>query len=122
MDADAGGSIVAAAWQRTSLSVCPGPSRTARELIEFETLLMTPHDYLTEDGLVMLLLCSSLGLDQKAPGFCSPLTLSEWNKLAAKVSDSPLKSPSGLLGHNASDLHKALELPTDEAERIAQLL
>src|SRR5258707_2531907 len=84
---------------------------------------MTPHDYLTEDGLAMLLLCSTLGLEQKAePGLASPLTLSEWNKLALKISSSPLKSPCGLLGQAVADLGKTLELPPDEAERLAQLL
>src|SRR6266481_1802142 len=82
---------------------------------------MTPHDYLTEDGMAMLLLCSTLG-QKGAPDVASPLTLSEWNKLALKISGSPLKSPCGLLGQNAADLGKALEIPPDEAARLAQLL
>src|SRR5947207_5341583 len=84
---------------------------------------MTRNEYLTEDGLVILLLCSALGLEEKtAPGFCAPMTLSEWNKLAARISNSPLKSPGGLLGLSAAELGKALEVPADEAERLAQLL
>jgi predicted Rossmann fold nucleotide-binding protein DprA/Smf involved in DNA uptake len=84
---------------------------------------MTPHDFLTEDGMAILLLCSSLGLEQKsAPGFCPPLTLSEWNKLATRISSSPLKSASGLLGHSVAELGGTLEIPPDEAERLAQLL
>src|SRR6266699_241938 len=84
---------------------------------------MTAHDYLSEDGLAVLLLCSGLGIDQKtAPGFASPFTLSEWTKLAAKIAGSPLKQPCALLGRSTADLVKTLQIAPDEAERIEQLL
>src|SRR5712692_1437534 len=84
---------------------------------------MTARDYLTEDGMAVLLLCSMLGLEEKAsPGFAAPLTLSEWNKLAAKLPKSAVKSPAGLFGQNATELAKALEIPPDEGERVAKLL
>ena len=84
---------------------------------------MSPQDYLCQDGLAVLLLCSMLGIDEKnAPGFVSPLTLSEWNKLDLKISNSSLKTPCALLGLGAAELAKALEISPDEAERLGQLL
>src|SRR5437879_5406295 len=84
---------------------------------------MNANDYLSEDGLVLLLLCSMLGLDEKtSPGFASPLTLSEWNKLAPALSASPLKSPGGLLGQSAAELAKALVVAPEQAERLVKLL
>jgi len=84
---------------------------------------MTGHEFLSEDGLVVLALCSGLGYDSKTgAGLASPLTLSEWNKLASVISNSSLKNPAGLLGHDSADLGKALQIPLDEAERLARLL
>jgi len=84
---------------------------------------MNSNDYLSEDGLVILLICSMLGLDEKmSPGFVSPLTLSEWNKLAPVISNSPLKYPGGVLGQNATQLAGALKISSEEAERLASLL
>ena len=84
---------------------------------------MTARDYLSEDGLAVLLLCSMLGLDErKAPGFVPPLTLSEWNKLEGKIFPSSLKAPSGLFGQNARELGETLDLPSEEAERVLKLL
>lgn len=71
----------------------------------------------------MLLLCSALGLDQKKTlGSPAPLTLSEWNKLAARIAASSLKTPAGLLGQAAAELSRVIEIPPEEAERLARLL
>jgi len=84
---------------------------------------MTGHEFLSEDGLVVLALCSGLGYDSKTgAGLASPLTLSEWNKLASVISNSSLKNPAGILGQESADLGKALQIPIDEAERLATLL
>ncbi len=84
---------------------------------------MTSNDYLSDDGLAVLLLCSALGLNQKNfPGAASPLTLSEWNKLESQLANSPLKSPAGLLGQSASQLSEALSLAPEDPERLARLL
>ena len=84
---------------------------------------MNAHEYLSDDGQAILLLCSSLALPPTAKATdLSPLKLSEWNQLARKISESSLKTPAALQGHSADDLAKALSLPTDEAERIVRLL
>ena len=67
MDADGGIGNLAPARERTGLSVRPGQSFAAGKLIDF--FKMNANDYLSEDGLVILLLCSMLGLDEKtSPG------------------------------------------------------
>lgn len=84
---------------------------------------MNAHEYLSDDGQTMLLLCSSLALPPTAAEMdLSPLKLSEWNQLERKIRESPLKTPSALHGRTADELAKALTLPTDEAERIIRLL
>src|SRR5947207_564009 len=84
---------------------------------------MTAHNYLSEDGMAIVLLCSAFGLDRKSlPDSPVPLTLSEWNELAPKISESSLQQPAGLLGQSADALSKALQTPASEAQRMAQLL
>lgn len=84
---------------------------------------MNVHEYLSDDGQAMLLLCSSLALPPMAKETgMSPFTLSEWNELARKIAGSPLKTPASLQGRSAGELGKLLALPVDEAERIARLL
>ena len=47
---------------------------------------MNVSDYLNDDGLVLLALCSAFGLPEgAAAGGTAPFTLSEWNKLARQV-------------------------------------
>jgi predicted Rossmann fold nucleotide-binding protein DprA/Smf involved in DNA uptake len=55
-------------------------------------------------------------------GETNPFTLSEWNKLARQIQDSPLKRPAGLQGWTASDLARELAIRPGDAERIAGLL
>ena len=84
---------------------------------------MNVSDYLNDDGLVMLALCSAFGLPEgAAAGETAPFTLSEWNKLARQVHDSPLKQPAALQGRTAADLARELTIPPDDAERIVSLL
>ena len=52
----------------------------------------------------------------------APFTLSEWNKLARQIHDSPLKQPAALQGRTAADLARELALPPDDAERVVRLL
>src|ERR1051325_759293 len=79
---------------------------------------MDVRDYLSDDGQVMLALCSAFGL----PEGTEPFKLSEWNQLARQIQDSSLKEPSVLRGQSAEALAKELSLPLDEAERIVALL
>ena len=84
---------------------------------------MNAHEFLSDDGQAMLLLCSSLALPPTAKEMdLSPLKLGEWNELERKLLASSLKSPAALQGRSADELAKALALPTDEAERITRLL
>jgi predicted Rossmann fold nucleotide-binding protein DprA/Smf involved in DNA uptake len=84
---------------------------------------MNAHEYLSDDGQTMLLLCSSLALPPTAKETdLSPLKLGEWNQLERKIRASSLKNPAVLQGRGADELAKALALPTDEAERITRLL
>ena len=75
---------------------------------------------LTADSQAMLLLCSRLGLSDEAGP--KPLTLREWNRLAARLLDSSLKTPGALLGLSGADLKAELALSDAEAERLALLI
>ena len=75
---------------------------------------------LTADSQVMLLLCSHLGLSRDDGPV--PLTLREWNLLARKLLDSPVRAPGGLLGLSVDALQAYLSLPEDEAQRLTRLL
>ena len=84
---------------------------------------MNAHEYLSDDGQAMLLLCSSLALPPTAKETdLLPLKLSEWNDLERKLLASSLKNPAALQGRDANELAKTLALPIDEAERIVRLL
>ena len=84
---------------------------------------MNAHEYLSDDGQAMLLLCSSLALPPTATETdLSPLKLGEWNQLERKIRESSLKSPAALHDRSADELAKMLALPADQAERIARLL
>jgi predicted Rossmann fold nucleotide-binding protein DprA/Smf involved in DNA uptake len=84
---------------------------------------MNIHDCLGDDGQVLLALCSAFALpDGSAVGGAAPFTLSEWNRLARQIHDSPLKRPAALQGREAGELAKELALAPEEAERIVCLL
>jgi predicted Rossmann fold nucleotide-binding protein DprA/Smf involved in DNA uptake len=84
---------------------------------------MNVSDYLNDDGLVVLALCSAFGLPEGGGnGEPAPFTLSEWNKLARQIHGSPLKHPAALAGRTAEALAKDLTLAPEDAERVARLL
>src|ERR1019366_1687166 len=84
---------------------------------------MNVSDYLGDDGLVLLALCSAFGLPEGAAADgTAPFTLSEWNKLARQVHDSPLKRPAALQGRTSADLGRELSIAPDDAERVVRLL
>lgn len=84
---------------------------------------MNVSDYLSDDGLALLALCSAFALPEgAAAGGTAPFTLSEWNKLGRKIHDSPLKQPAALHGRAADQLVKDLSILPGDAERIVQLL
>ena len=84
---------------------------------------MNVRDYLSDDGMVVLAVCSAFALPEAgAAGGATPFTLSEWNKLARQIQDSPLKEPAALQGLSAADLGRELAILPGDAERIAALL
>ena len=84
---------------------------------------MSVFDYLSDDGQVLVLLCSGFALptDAATTGLV-PFKLSEWNQLARRIHDSALSRPSALLGLKPTDLATALTVPAEDAERIVRLL
>jgi DNA processing protein len=84
---------------------------------------MDVNDYLSDDGLAVLALCSALALPEEvAAGGAAPFTLSEWNKLARQIHDSSLKQPAALHGRSGDELVRDLAILPGDAERIVQLL
>jgi len=73
---------------------------------------------LSQDSLVLLLLCSQLGLNDDS---IKPLTLREWNPLARKMQAASLR-PADFLGLSVEDSQTRLDLSTEHATRIKQLI
>lgn len=73
---------------------------------------------ISPDSLTLLLLCSQLGLDDDS---AKPLTLREWNPLARRLQAASLR-PSDLLQQPELDLRLKLDIDTQHATRITQLL
>src|SRR6267142_2165468 len=84
--------------------------------------MISARELMSDDGAVIAMLCSHLGLGRSDEPTVAPLTLREWNALAKKIQDSEIKYPRGLLGLNVEALTKPLGLAAPEAERIVQLL
>ncbi|MBI2927269.1 MAG: DNA-protecting protein DprA [Verrucomicrobia bacterium] len=84
---------------------------------------MNTHEFLSNDGRAVLLLCSAFGLaDEQKQSGASPFTLTEWNELALQIQSSPLKTPAAMLDRSAAEIAATLSLAADEAQRIADLL
>jgi predicted Rossmann fold nucleotide-binding protein DprA/Smf involved in DNA uptake len=84
--------------------------------------MIDARDLISEDGAVILMLCSQLGLSDGDEPVAAPLTLREWNALSRQIHDSEIKYPRGLLGLSSEDLAKRLGLVATETDRIAHLL
>lgn len=84
---------------------------------------MNAHDYLSDDGQVLLALCSAFALPETAAADgLEPFKLSEWNQLARQIHASPLKQPAALRDRDADELARALAIPSNDAGRIVRLL
>ena len=84
---------------------------------------MDVRDYLSDDGQALLALCSQLALpEESAAAGPAPFKLSEWNQLARQIEASPLKRPAALRDKSAAELTKALNIASDDADRIVHLL
>src|SRR5271163_581497 len=75
---------------------------------------------MTPDSQAMLLVCSYLGLP--AGDELKPLTLREWNPLAAKIHASALKRPGALLQASNANLKADLDLGDGEVDRLRRLI
>lgn len=84
--------------------------------------MINARELMSDDGAVIVMLCSQLGLSGGDEPAAAPLTLREWNALARKIHDSEIKYPRSLLGLSAENLAKHLGLIATEADRIAHLL
>lgn len=84
--------------------------------------MIDARELMSDDGAVIAMLCSQLGMSDGGEPPAAPLTLREWNALARKIHDSEIKYPRSLLGLSAEDLAKRVELAATEADRIAHLL
>jgi DNA processing protein len=84
--------------------------------------MINARELMSDDGGVVAMLCSHLGLDGSDELPAAPLTLREWNVLARKIHDSEIKYPRSLLGLSAEEMAKRLELSVGEGDRIARLL
>src|SRR5260370_14197097 len=83
--------------------------------------MISARELMSDDGAVVAMLCSHLGLGGSDEATVAPLTLREWNALARKIHDSEIKSPRRLIGLNAEELAKLLVLAAAESEGICQL-
>jgi len=84
--------------------------------------MINAPNLMSDDGAVIVMLCSQLGLSDGDEPAAATLTLREWDALARKIHDSGIRYPRSLLGLSAEDLANRLGLIASEAERIAQLL
>ena len=84
--------------------------------------MINARELMSDDGAIVAMLCSHLGLGGSDEPPAAPLTLREWNVLARKIHDSEIKYPRSLLGLSAVELAKRLGLSVTEADRIARLL
>jgi DNA processing protein len=84
--------------------------------------MISASELLGEDGIVIVMLCSQLGLGGDDAREATPLTLKEWNALARKIQESDLHHPAALLGLAAGEVAGRVGLALSEAQRIVQLL
>jgi predicted Rossmann fold nucleotide-binding protein DprA/Smf involved in DNA uptake len=83
---------------------------------------MKSNEHCSQDGLVLLLLCSKMGLHSAEGEQVSPLTSAEWRRLARQIGSSALECPGALLGLPASRIATDLEILPAIAERLTRLL
>lgn len=72
--------------------------------------------------MVMLLLCSDIAQPGRGLDTTRPLSLREWNALAAKIADSSIKTPAAFLEYDPDVWGETLELSETETDRLKELL
>ena len=83
---------------------------------------MEIRDYLSDDGQVLLALCSGLALPKDSLNAPAPFKLSEWNEIERQIETSSLKRPCELQGRSEQELEKTLGVVPEDAKRIVELL
>lgn len=77
---------------------------------------------ISADSQVILLLCSNLAIPKGMESEYKPLTLTEWNTLAKKISASSLKRPEAFLLTGVDEWQRDLGLDPRQLERLEKLL
>lgn len=78
---------------------------------------------LSQDSLAIILICSNLGsTGLTGSENATPYTISQWNRLAARLLQSPLQRPGAFFEWGAEEWRKALLLDDPEFERLRRLL
>lgn len=77
-------------------------------------------DELSRDSLAIILICSNLA--SVASENATPYTTYQWNRLAVRLLQSPLKRPRAFLEWEVEEWRKALPLDEPEFERLRKLL
>ena len=77
---------------------------------------------LSEDSLVVLLLCSNLATYGKTGSFIKPFTLKEWDSLSHKIIESAMKRPSAFFHTTSEEWQECLNLTLEQVQRIQTLL
>lgn len=76
---------------------------------------------LTKSSIVILLLCSQIGLDIESNA-TKPFTARQWAELSEKMTCSPMKCPETFLYTTEEDWIRNLGIQLDEAHRMKALL
>ncbi len=84
--------------------------------------MIDARELMSDDGAVVVMLCSQLGMSEGDEPDAAALTPREFNALARKIHDSEIKYPRSLLGLSAEELAKHLGVSATEADRICHLL
>lgn len=80
------------------------------------------NNLLNEDSQAILLICSNLAINSAEKENLKPFTLTEWNILANKISNSNFKSPKTFFHTSYKDWIDNINISKEEAERIDRLL
>ncbi len=75
-----------------------------------------------ETSQVIALLCAPIGQENNAAGMVKPFSPTEWSSLEDRIAQAGCSTPETLLGKEADEIREALDIPHEDAARIAALL
>lgn len=73
----------------------------------------------SDNALAIILLCSHLNIQDK---MLKPYSSVQWNTLAERIVSSQLNEPADLIGLTIDEIQNALQIDSEEAIRIDNLL